>query len=49
MKVLHLNDFKNIIKRIRDRENRKKQEMFSYITCGYTNNADVNVIINTIS
>ena len=32
-----------------DRENRKKQEMFSYITCGYTNNADVNVTINTIS
>ena len=49
MKVLRLNDFKNVIKRIRNRENRKKQEMFSYITFGYTNNADVNVIIKTIS
>ncbi|MGN1278963.1 MAG: zinc ribbon domain-containing protein [Candidatus Onthovivens sp.] len=32
-----------------NRENRKKQEMFSYITCRHTNNADVNVTINTIS
>ena len=39
----------DIIKRIRNRENRKKQEMFSYITCGYIDNADVNVTINTIS
>ena len=49
MKVLHLTDFKNVIKRIRNRENRKKQEMFSYIACGYTNNANINVTINTIS
>ena len=49
MKVLHLNDFKSVIKRIRNRENRKKQEMFSYITYGYIDNADVNVTINTIS
>lgn len=71
IKVLHLNDLKNVIKRIGNRENimvsfvdprytsqicpccghiskenRKKQETFSCIKCGYTNNADVNAAIN---
>ncbi len=71
IKVLHLNDYKNAIKRIANREdimvslvdpsytsqtcskcgcidrnNRKNQETFSCIECGYKINADTNASIN---
>lgn len=70
-KVLHLNDYKNVIKRIANRENimvsyvnpeytsqtcpccghidkknRKTQETFSCVKCGYATNADINAANN---